>query len=99
MSVARRVYLDTARENVIVRSEQEYGEILAFNRACFNAHAPSAPLWNKNGWVKIASIPLVLIDLWKQRGLDFFDPNDWPILIRILNDSEWSHLRTAPGRI
>lgn len=98
-AMARRVYMDTAQDNVIVKSEQEYGSILALNRALYNAHTPGSPLWNKNQWVKIASIPLVLIDLWKQRGLDFYDPNDWPILTRILNDSEWSGLRTAPGRV
>lgn len=99
MAVARRVYVDTSGDRVIIQSQQEYGDILALNRACMNAHTPGSPLWNKNGWVKIASIPMVLIDIWKQRGLDFFDPNDWPILLRILNDSEWSGLRTAPGRI
>lgn len=49
---------------------------------------------------KVASIPLSVVLLWKERyGVDLFDRNHQPAVTRLLNDPEWRHLRTAPGRL
>ena len=97
MAVAQRVYLDTSQEQVIVQSTQEYGDVLAWNKALFNARNAKSKLWNKNEWVLVARIPLITLDQWSQRGLNYWNPDDWKIIKRMLNSSEWSGLRTAHG--
>jgi hypothetical protein len=53
---------------------------------------------------RVATIPLHLLFQWKQEeGWDPFaagyDPDCARKLAQKLNDPEWSHLRTAPGRV
>lgn len=95
----RRVYLDTARDNVIVEQKQDVSGILALNRAMAQHYTPGSKLWNKEQFVHVASIPLILIDIWKKAGIDFYDPNDFPIIIRLLNSNDYSKLRIAGGKI
>lgn len=48
----------------------------------------------------VASIPPVVYLAWlKQYGTDPLRPGNEPLLRRILNDSEWSLLRTSSGRM
>ena len=99
MAIARRVFIQPSTDEVVIHSEQEYSEILAFNKALLNAERPTSKLWNEEEFVLVGRVPMVLVDIWKKQGLDFYDPNDWPTVIRLLNDPDWSGLRTAPGRI
>jgi len=44
---------------------------------------------------RVARIPLVLIaEIQKTYGIDFYNRDHWPALKRLLNSSEFSHLRT-----
>lgn len=48
---------------------------------------------------RIASIPLVIIEKWKNElGVNIFDKNDAPKVRALLNDPDWRYLRTSPGR-
>ena len=48
---------------------------------------------------RIANIPNVIIEKWINEGIcNVFDKNDAPKLRRLLNDPDWRHLRTSPGR-
>ena len=54
----------------------------------------------RGGWNFIASIPPEVILTWRSKyGLKIEDRNHWPRIKRLLNDSEWRYLRTAPGMI
>ena len=64
----------------------------------------------RGGWQgdmhKVASIPLIIIDQWREelkaRGAPDCDPlstNNRSFLIAKINSSEWSGLRTKEGRI
>lgn len=47
----------------------------------------------------IASIPLVIIEKWKNElGVDIFNKNHQPAIRRLLNDPDWRYLRTSLGR-
>lgn len=100
-AIRRRVFLDVqdGRDKVVIESTQDYGEILAANkRAMSDEGSGTSSLWKNRQYVRIATIPNILIEQWMKQGLSFYDPNDWPILKRLINDSEYSDLRTAPGR-
>lgn len=100
--IRRRVFCDVqdGREKVVIHQVQDVDDIKRINEATRLANGSgTTSLWQKRQWVKVASIPLVLLDQWAQQGLNFSDPNDWPRLKKLLNDSDYSSLRTAPGRI
>lgn len=45
------------------------------------------------------SIPLWLAEKWKrEENVDVFAPAGREFLTRKLNDSDWAHLRTSPGK-
>ena len=85
---------------IVVEQDQDCSEIIAVNHETMMANGVGrTSMWQGREYVKVATIPLVMIDQWKQQGLNFYDPNDWKIIKRLLNDSDYSKLRTAPGRI
>ena len=91
--------VEGGREKIIIHAVQDVEAIKQVNEATRLANGSgTASLWKNRQWVKIASIPLAVIDQWAQLGIHFSDPNAWPIIKRILNDSEYEGLRTAPGR-
>ena len=48
---------------------------------------------------RVAHIPCALIMKWKSEGFDVFDKNNKAELLRRLDSSDFSHLRTADGRL
>jgi len=97
--IARRIYVQPSSGELVVHSTQDVNDTLAFNKSLFNATRSSSKLWNNREWVLVARIPLILVEQWMERGLNFFDYDDFKIITRLLNDSDYSHLRTSPGRI
>ncbi|WP_269715766.1 hypothetical protein [Caulobacter sp. NIBR2454] len=57
--------------------------------------------WNKTRDMRrVASIPIMLLMKWQaEEGWDAFDPHNADRLAKKLNDPDYAHLRTAPGRI
>ena len=55
-------------------------------------------LRKKNIW-KVADIPTVVIEQWRKEGIDLFKDEDWPKVRAKLNDPEFKHLRTSPGKV
>jgi hypothetical protein len=50
----------------------------------------------KAGWLKYASVPNVLIMKWKNElGVDFFDENHWPAVMRLINSPEYRFLKAT----
>jgi len=51
-------------------------------------------------WQYVASIPPVVQMIWLQQyGIKAWDKDHWPAVLRLLNSSEWSQLRTNSGTI
>lgn len=48
---------------------------------------------------RVAYIPDPVILMWRQEGIDVFDPEHSDAVNKKLNSSEWRHLRTAPGSL
>ncbi len=82
--------------------EQDCQEILEMNRALRNEDNFSGSLWAGRDWVRVAQIPLVILEKWMyEDDINFYrwNDDDKARLMKRLNDPEWSGLRTAPGRI
>jgi len=91
-------HYDVATGRSYIETVQDVAPILERNKALQNA--------DDRGWSasrelrRAASIPDIIVLKWRtEEGIDVFDPNDWPAVKRKLNSSEYSWLRTAPGRI
>ncbi|OWJ67444.1 hypothetical protein [Inquilinus limosus] len=51
-------------------------------------------------WQHVASIPPVVQMIWLEKyGIRAWDKDHWPAVLRLLNDGEWSLLRTSEGTI
>lgn len=101
-AIRRRVFpsVEAGREVIVVEQEQDVEPVIRVNHETMMANGVGrTSFWQGREWVKVAEIPNILIDQWHAQGLNFYDPNDWPIVRMLLNDSEWSKLRTAPGRL
>jgi hypothetical protein len=48
---------------------------------------------------KVASIPEGIVAILFKMGINIMDDNDWPKVAALLDDPDWAHLRTAPGKI
>lgn len=100
-AVRQRVFCDVqdGREKVVIARVQDIDEVRKVNELTRLANGSgTSSFWKQRHYVKVASIPLVVIDQWAQRGINFYDPNAWPVIKKMLNDSEYEGLRTAPGR-
>ena len=50
----------------------------------------------KKGWLKYASIPNIVILKWKrEHNVDFFNDEDWPKVMGLLNSREYRYLKTT----
>lgn len=48
---------------------------------------------------RIASVPLVIVEKWRNElGVDLFNKDHLPAVRRLLNDPDYRFLRTSPGR-
>ena len=81
----------------VVETVQDVAPILERNRAL----ATGGDRYSASRELRrVASIPLVVVQLWRDRyGIDLLDPDHWPAVKRLLGDPEWRHLRTAGGRL
>lgn len=82
---------------LLIHAEADVYAMLEANKAMFNAN---------DGWSwsrcmrRVASIPNVLRLKWLfEEGWDAWNPDHQDALDKKLNDPDYRHLRTAPGRI
>jgi len=90
---------DDGRDVLVQHTQQDVEDILRRNRALYNAERRTTALRPGDEWRHVASIPLVVVESWAKDGAKLWESNDWRIIRRLLNDGDWSGLRTAPGRI
>lgn len=101
-AIKRRIFptVEAGRDVIAIEQTQDIAPIIKVNHETMMANGVGrTSFWQGRDYVKIAEIPLILIDQWHKQGINFYDPNDWPIIRKMLNDSDWSKLRSAPGRI
>lgn len=84
-------------DKVIVQASADVSAMLEMNKRMFSANEG----W---GWAKsmrrCASIPHILRLKWLvEEGWDAWKEEHEDALNKKLNDAEWRHLRTAPGRL
>lgn len=78
---------------------QTFGDvqpILDFNKEMANSGDGYTPSRDMR---RIASIPLVILEKWKnEMGVDIFNKDHARKIRQLLNDPDWRYLRTSPGR-
>ncbi len=80
-----------------IRTSQDVEPYLEQNKKLYNADDRGYS--NSGEWRRVASIPLVIVQKWRDEGVDIFDKNHAQAIKRKLNDPENVFLRTAPGRL
>jgi hypothetical protein len=84
-----------------VRGVQDVAPVLNHNRAVLNSKSAKSSKLNESEGLgtKVASIPNILVEqLMKKKGLNLYTCPSKDIL-KLLNDSDYSKLRTAHGRL
>lgn len=72
-------------------------QILDVNKAKQNADDKG---WSRTREMRrVASIPFAVLDIWRGEGIRWWDQNHAPAVKAKLNDPQFRHLRTAPGRL
>lgn len=81
----------------VARSEAEVDPILDRNKAMAAHNDGYSP---DKTFRRVATLPFALIQYWKEvEGWDAMDADNHDKLVKVLNDPEYSWLRTAPGHI
>ncbi len=97
-TIRRKIIPDITTGGIVVHSTQDTDEVLQWNKALLNAERSSSSLWGGSSWVRVASVPLILLEKWwREEGLNYNDADDWAKIVGKLNNSDYSGLRTAPG--
>jgi hypothetical protein len=92
---------DHSEDKVILNSVQDIEPILELNKKEQNNDSMYG-IGNTEtlGMRKVASIPLVVIEKWKQElGFDIMNKNDWPKVKQLLNDPENRFFRTNESKL
>lgn len=88
-------FVEEGDGSLVVHREADVEPLLELNKALATSgdgYTPSRELR------RAASIPLAVIEKWRNElGVDVFNPDHMPAVRRLLNSSEYRHLRTAPG--
>lgn len=97
----RRVWVDEGAEASFIREEQDIQAMLEDNKRIYNAtdhKSFRSVLRKKNIW-RAAFIPNIVVEQWMREGINVFKDEDWPKIRKRLNDPEYLHLRTSPGKV
>lgn len=98
LGVTEYFHCDETTGRWAIEAVQDATPILDRNKALANADDGG---WSPSReWRRAASIPAVVVLKWlNEDGINLFDRNHWPAVLRKLNDPDWRWLRTAPGRL
>lgn len=80
----------------VVSRQVNESQILERNKALLSHNDGYTP---SREMQRVASIPLIVIEEYQARGINLYSPENEHILQRILDDSDFRHFRTAPGRL
>lgn len=94
--VVTRWQYDEPTGLTVIERVQDVEPIFEVNKQLYNdgdGYSPSRELR------RVASIPMAIVEMWMQEGVNIFNPDHMPEIRRRLNDSENLFMRTAPGRL
>lgn len=92
-----RTWIDNHDDTFTVKSVQtNETEILERNKAMYNHNDGYTP---SREMQRIGSITQSVIEEYLSRGINLFHPENEHHLIRLMDDIDYRHLRTAPGRL
>lgn len=87
---------DPASDQIVTRRSFDNEPVLLKNkemRAADDGYSPDRSL------KRVASIPVGVAELWlREHKINVYDDNDTPKVLAMLDDPEWSYLKTADGR-
>jgi len=82
-----------------ISTESDVSPILEINKRQYNDTDLKTKGIKKGMW-KVASIPNDVIEKWMiEDGINVFDKNHQPAVMRKLQDRDYLYLRTSPGNI
>ena len=88
-------HYDHSSDKYTIETVQDVQPIIDFNKRQWNdgdGYTPSREM------KKIATIPLNIVQLWKEKyGIDIYNKNHAAGIKRLLNDPDWRYLRTSSG--
>lgn len=90
------MHYDHANDSMTIKYEQDCTEIIERNRRMVIEADHSQQI--KNDWIKYASVPHVVIDMWKRNyGVNFYtrDPDEWKKVMMFINSSDWSGVKST----
>jgi hypothetical protein len=91
-----KVYKRREGNKIIVREVMDVTPVLDRNTAMSNENAG----WSKDkAFRRMASIPYTVLDDFRSRGIDLLRPEFEKDLNRVMNDPDYSRLRTAHWRV
>lgn len=79
-----------------IRNVQDIGAALEQNKAMRNHNDGYS---DSREFRRVAHIPAIVIEMWKQEGIDIYNPDHTTEVARRLNDPDWGLLRTADGTL
>lgn len=79
-----------------IRNVQDIGPALEQNKAMRNHNDGYS---ETREFKRVAHIPPIVIEMWKNEGIDIFNPDHITEIARRLNDPDWGLLRTADGTL
>lgn len=94
--LATEVHYDEHDDSLTVNRVQDVEPILSRNKALYNLDDGYTP---SREWRRVASIPMVIVEMWLKAGINIFDDNHRERIAAALDSPAFQHLRTAPGRI
>ena len=54
----------------------------------------------KESWMHAAMIPVVVQERWLRKfGINLYDPDHLPAVVKLLNDPDWKYLKTGNYRL
>ncbi len=84
-------------DTLIVQRTQDVEPYLDKNKRAFNDAQETGRF--KGDFVKMAEIPLSVIEQWMKEGINIFDDNSKAAIRKKLNDPDYRYLRTTPGKM
>lgn len=98
LRVLQRFRYDHTDDTFVVEKVQDVEDILEYNKTSYAYHNHKANRqWYSDSLHKVASIPQVVIDHYRARGIDLMTDDE--ALRRFLNDPDNRLFRTRPGRV
>lgn len=89
------LHFDESEQEATILIEGDIGPLIERNRRLYN---DTDGYSKSREWRHVASIPLLIVELWKKRyGADPLAKGNETLLRRLLNDPDLRFLRTSSG--